>query len=74
MRSQLASLVVGLCLATAAGAEAPKVYDSAENVQPLPVGASVPTVAVRTVQGESLDLAARVADRGALLVFYRGGW
>jgi len=34
----------------------------------------VPPVSVLTVSGDSVDLAELVRDRGALLVFYRGGW
>jgi hypothetical protein len=52
----------------------PRAYPSAEAVKPLAVGADVPSVSVRTVAGELVDLASLVAERGALLVFYRGGW
>jgi len=50
------------------------VYASAEDVQPLAVGARVPSAPVRSVRGEPVDLAERTRDHGALLVFYRGGW
>jgi hypothetical protein len=59
---------------SASGDAEPGVFPNAESVQPLRVGAQVPAVSVRTVTGESVDLAALVRDRGALLVFYRGGW
>jgi hypothetical protein len=52
----------------------PRAYPSAEAVKPLAVGAAVPSVSVQTVEGERVDLATLVAERGALLVFYRGGW
>ncbi len=62
-----------LCGADAAhGAD--RVYASPEEVEPLAVGATVPTAPVRTVEGEVVDLAELVRDTGALLVFYRGGW
>ena len=52
----------------------PRVYPDAASVQPLEPGARVPSVTVRTVHGEPVDLADAVLGRGALLVFYRGGW
>ena len=65
-------IAIGL---VAVGAAAERTaYDSAEEVEPLQAGAPVPEVTLRTVDDEPLDLAQRVADRGALLVFYRGGW
>lgn len=72
MRSALFSVWLTLW-ALAASAE-PVAYPSAEAVQPLPTGASVPSVQVYPVAGAAVDLAELVRDRGALLVFYRGGW
>ena len=66
------TLVAG-AVALTASAE-PEAYPSAEAVKPLAVGRSVPQVAVRSVVGEPVDLAELVRERGALLVFYRGGW
>lgn len=54
-------------------AAAPVVKD-AKDVKPLGVGAQVPGVNVRDVQGKTHNLA-KLADKGpAVLVFYRGGW
>lgn len=50
-----------------------RVHASPEAVEPLEAGERVPSATVRSVAGESVDLAALVRD-GALLVFYRGGW
>jgi len=50
------------------------VYPNAETTRPLQPGASVPSVAVRALDGSTADLAKLVSDTGALLVFYRGGW
>jgi len=71
-KSTLLTIVVG-AVALSAAAE-PDAYPSAEAVKPLAVGASVPHVEVRSVAGEGVDLAQLVRERGALLVFYRGGW
>ena len=72
---RLALATAGLCLLLAGGAFAEgRVYDDAESVQPLPVGARVPSAEVRSVDGAPLDLATLTAEQGALLVFYRGGW
>ena len=64
-------------LALAAGLPAlagGRVHGAAEEVQPLAAGAEIPAMPVTSVRGEPIDLAARVRERGALLVFYRGGW
>ena len=61
-------LTVGVALAVG------RVYPSAEEVQPLQPGARIPSVRVETLRGEPVDLAATLEKRGALLVFYRGGW
>ena len=47
---------------------------SPEEVRPLAVGAQVPPVTVRAIDGDPVDLAELVRKSGALLVFYRGGW
>ena len=54
--------------------EPPPAYPDAESVRPMAVGQTVPSAELRTIDGERRDLATLVADRGALLVFYRGGW
>jgi peroxiredoxin len=43
-------------------------------VQPLAAGARIPVASLTTVDGEPIDLARAMGERGALLVFYRGGW
>ena len=51
-----------------------RVHGAPESVEPLPVGAAVPSVEVRGVNGRVTDLAELTAEQGTLLVFYRGGW
>lgn len=67
-------LLLFALLAPAVASEERPVHDSPEAVQPLQPGARVPSATVRRVTGESLDLASLVSERGAMLVFYRGGW
>lgn len=79
MRAALLRRVLGwagaaLVLASGATHASDAVPPSPESVQPLAVGARVPAVTVEPVTGEPVDLAALVRERGALLVFYRGGW
>lgn len=57
----------------AAGLRAELAPSPAE-AKPLPVGAKVPAAMVQTVDGADLDLAAVVAQKPTLLIFYRGGW
>jgi hypothetical protein len=51
-----------------------RVYPDAGSVLPLAPGKAVPSVMVKTVGGDVVDLREVVASTGALLVFYRGGW
>ena len=46
----------------------------AVEVKPLGVGADVPDVKVRTATGEAFSLKTAVAEKPAVLIFYRGGW
>ena len=61
-------------LAACAIGDEGRVYPNAQSVEPLTPGSLVPSVTVETIHGEPVELAALVRDRGALLVFYRGGW
>jgi len=70
----LAALAACLLLLAGSAAAADRVYPNPESVEPLPVGAQVPAVTVLRVGGGAVDLSRLVAERGALLVFYRGGW
>jgi hypothetical protein len=64
-----------MLLLAACGVEAgDRVYEAPDAVEPLAPGSRVPSARVVTVRGEPIDLAEQVRDRGALLVFYRGGW
>jgi hypothetical protein len=69
--SWTAALVV---LATGAARAGDRVYPTPEAVEPLAVGARVPSARVETVRGDPVDLLEVVRHRGALVVFYRGGW
>jgi hypothetical protein len=63
-----------LLLSSTLAAAADRVYPDAEAVEPMKVGSPVPSVTVRTISGEPVNLAKITRDTGALLVFYRGGW
>lgn len=43
-------------------------------VQPLAVGATAPTAALPSIDGSVVDLAALIAAKPTVLIFYRGGW
>ena len=47
---------------------------SADQVRPILPGTVLPAAPVRDRNGVSIDLAAVVAGRPAVVVFYRGGW
>jgi hypothetical protein len=66
---------IGALLLAAVSVQAEdRAYGAANEVEPLAPGARVPSALVATVRGERVDLAEMVRSRGALLVFYRGGW
>jgi peroxiredoxin len=46
----------------------------ASAVQPLGVGEKAPTATLRGPDGQSVDLAAKYAQKPTVLIFYRGGW
>ncbi len=70
LRSTLSVLIFAML---AAGLRASLASSAAEAV-PLAAGARIPAVVVQTVEGTGLDLAATVAQKPTLLIFYRGSW
>jgi len=56
------------------GAYAQSVPDSAEKVQPLLVGAQIPDVSFKNLDGSSFDLRKKASEKPVILIFYRGGW
>ncbi len=62
-----------LAVATA-DAQVKPLPPSAEQVRPVLVGAALPAAVLTGDDGMSLDLPAAVAEKPAILVFYRGGW
>lgn len=67
-------VAASLGLASPGVADVGVVHPNPQSVAPLRVGESVPSVAVRDIDGNTLDLASLSEKTGALLVFYRGGW
>ncbi len=63
-----------LLLAIGAVGAGDRVYPTPDAVEPLAPGTRVPSAGVETVRGDPVDLLEVVRSRGALLVFYRGGW
>ena len=47
---------------------------SAAEAVPLPVGARVPAVTVKAIDGTDLELTAALEKKPTLLIFYRGSW
>lgn len=61
--------------AVAALAESPaQIFPSAEDVEPLKVGDSIPSVMVKTLEGESIDVRDLATRQATVTIFYRGGW
>ncbi len=51
-----------------------RIAPSADQIQPLLIGATVPSVQVVTADGEAVDLKEIVSGQPTILIFYRGGW
>lgn len=70
--------VIGACALLSAPALAQTarsdVPTDATQICPVLTGAPMPSVTVRDAAGNEVDLAARVARKPTLLLFYRGGW
>ena len=52
----------------------PEAAASAEQIDAIGVGETIPPVTVRAVDGRPVDLRQAVAAKPTVLVFYRGGW
>jgi cytochrome oxidase Cu insertion factor (SCO1/SenC/PrrC family) len=63
-----------LLLAGGAAIAAGTVADSADQIEPLATGASVPRVALQAADGADTTLAAVLDGQPSVLIFYRGGW
>ncbi len=77
-KSFMSSLVISVllflflaCFSTWAGDEVPA---SAEEASPLKIGDKAPALTLKTPEKESFDLNAAIAEKPAILVFYRGRW
>lgn len=51
-----------------------RVADSAEDICPIKVGTKIPSVNVRNLEGENVDLSLLTTAKKTVLIFYRGGW
>ena len=67
-------MAVILVVTTGHARAADRVYPTPEAVEPLAPGAQVPSALLISVAGEPVELRDLVENRGAMLVFYRGGW
>ncbi|HEX9273921.1 MAG TPA: hypothetical protein VGA01_17095 [Candidatus Binatia bacterium] len=75
LRKEILSLCCGLLLiAGAMEVCAQSVPDTAEKVQPLLVGAQVPDVSFKNLDGSSFNLRNKASEKPIILIFYRGGW
>jgi len=47
---------------------------SPEAVCPLLTGQKIPAITLKTIEGQTFDLASSFAKKPTILIFYRGGW
>ena len=74
-----AVLTIALAGCTPGGSEGMKqgrgaVPGSADGICPVLTGSTLPQLTLATVDGEPFDVNAAVAEKPAVLIFYRGGW
>lgn len=75
LRKEILLICCGLLLiAGAVEVCAQSVPDSAEKAQPLLVGAQVPDVSFKNLDGSSFNLRNKASEKPIILIFYRGGW
>ncbi len=65
---------MNMIVAAEAGEEGAGVPETPEAVDPLGVGATIPPVAIRDLEGETVYLDELVREKPAVIIFYRGGW
>lgn len=51
-----------------------KVANSAEEICPIKIGETIPSVYVKNLDGENVDLNGLTSGKKSVLIFYRGGW
>jgi peroxiredoxin len=51
-----------------------RIASSPEAICPLPVGAGVPQMTLKTVDGKMFNVNAAIRKKPAIFIFYRGGW
>lgn len=51
-----------------------KVANSAEEICPIKVGDQVPSINIKNIEGENVNLNSLVKQKRTVLMFYRGGW
>ncbi len=54
--------------------ETQRVARSAEEICPILIGANVPELTLRTVNGKLFNLNEAIRNKPTVLIFYRGGW
>ncbi len=67
-------LLFTLCEVNATENEATDVAASAEDIRPLSVGITVPSLTLQGVDGKAFDLDKAIKRRPTVVIFYRGGW
>lgn len=50
------------------------VVASPTNVNPLLIGASIPSITLKTIENKDINLLDLVKDKPTIFIFYRGGW
>lgn len=51
-----------------------KVANSTEEICPIKIGETIPSVNVRNLDGENVNLNGLTSGKKSVLIFYRGGW
>jgi len=71
-RQMMAALGLAMFFCLTASAE--ESAKTPTTIQPLLIGASIPSVSLTTTDGTTVDLVEAIKDKPSILVFYRGGW
>jgi peroxiredoxin len=67
-------MMMMLSLSGTLAGESSTVPTSAQEIRPLPIGAAIPEVMLKTAEGTDFNLKTAVLRKPTVLIFYRGGW
>ena len=70
----LFALWIGFSFAGPAVAQAANLPEAPEQICPLPISSTLPSIELKTLEGKPIDLNQQIKERPSILIYFRGGW